>query len=338
MSSGPSIVTPHEDTFYEPDWRHRLAVAMVEDAGFKHPVPEAMRDPQVRAAVQRLTGGRPKGKKHDPDRLQFERVQRWGRDGPHRYIGHVVEALLLTNAPLDAVAHDLGCNSDDVHLYERLFFNVRADDGSLALAPAQKAFFATEGTFKPTQTRPEHLMWRRVAVSGGYRALVQILELGAGVWAEAPKVDIVETTISMGRAETLAKVAAGGMSMGELSRLESNRIRDKLVRHTTGELKHRDEGMELVRKIFELMAPKMVDVQTIREAQMMRAEENLRDAERAIAKTEVPDGGVAAGEEALNRALRKSLEPLARIYQTEDGQPRGRFPEPPEVPATASKQ
>jgi len=328
------IITPLDDAFYSPDWRYRLAVAMSQDAGFKHSMPEAMRDPHVRAVVQLMTGGKFKTRKHDPDRLRFERAQRWGLDGPHRHTGHVIEALLLTDAPIDAIAADMGCNAEDVQLFERLFFNVRGGDGSMNLAPAQKAFFATEGTFKPTQTRPEHLMWRRVAVNAGYRALLQILEMGTGAWDKAPGTNIVDVTIGMGRAETLAKVAAGGMSMGELSRLESNRIKDKLVRHTTGELTHKDEGMELVRKIFQLLAPKMVDAQRIREAEEMRATENLRDAERAIVETEVRDRGVAAGEESLNRALRKSLEQVRRLHETEDGQPLGGSHEMPEAVST----
>ncbi len=124
-----------------------------------------------------------------------------------------------------------------------------------------------------------------------------------------------------------------------VSRLESNRIKDKLVRHTTGELTHKDEGMELVRKIFELLAPKMVDAQRIREAEEMRATENLRDAERAIVETEVRDRGVAAGEESLNRALRKSLEQVRRLHETEDGQPLGGSHEMPEsVPSPVLQQ
>lgn len=326
------IVTPLEDTFYCPDWRYRLASAMVADIGYKQPASDAQRDPHVRAALLRLTGGKTKGKKTDPERLRFDRVQRWGRDGPHRHTGHVIEALLLTDAPLDAIATDLGCNVDDVWLYERLFFNVRGEDGSMALSPAQKAFFATEGTYKPTQTRPEHLMWRRVAVNGGYRALLQVLEMGPGAWVTAPYVDIVELTIGMGRGETLAKVAAGGMSMGELSRLESNRLKDKLIRHTTGELKQKDEGMEFALGLLKLMAPKMVEVEKIQEAQERRAAENLREAEHAIKQTEVPDGGAASGHEAMNRALRKSMEQVRRLFETEDGRPLGSFPEPANPP------
>lgn len=338
MNPDPVIVTPLEDAFYNPDWRYRLAAAMAQDAAYKHPSPDAQRDPHVRMIVQRLTGGKPKGKKYDPDRLRVDRVQRWGLDGPRRHTGHVIEALLLTDAPIDAIADDMGCNSDDVRLFERLFFNVRGEDGSMNLAPAQKAFFATEGTYKPSQTRPEHLMWRRVAVNGGYRALLQVLEMGPGAWSAAPNVDIVELTIGMGRAETLAKVAAGGMSMGELSRLESNRIKDRLVRHTTGELKHRDEGMEFALGLLKIMSPKMADVEKIRAAQAARAAEDLREAEHAIAQTDYPDAGMAAGEDAVDQAVRKSMEKVRRLYETEDGRPLGKFPEPPEVPSFAPQQ
>jgi len=311
------IITPFDDSFYDPGWRYSLAEACAVDSEFKHPTRSAMLDAGVRQAVRHMKATPPKLVRPDSYRARFSQVLRWGRDGPHRQTGYVIEALLLTDAPVSAIAHDMGSDVATLELYEKLFFNVRDDRGNMTLAPAQKQFFATEGTYKPTKQRPEYLMWRRVAVSAGYRALIEILELGLGSWGDAPNADLVRVTTDMARAETLAKVAAGGLSSGELARLESNRLKGKLIRHQVGEKGGRDEGMELALKLVQLMAPKMVEPERISRAQALQAEESLHEAERRIEKTEVEDKGALESRVALQDALDKQLSVLA---PKQDGQ------------------
>jgi hypothetical protein len=309
-----TTVTPFDDAFYAPDWRYRLAVACAEDPMFKHPATRAMQDKTVKSAVRHLKAKSSKSVKLRSDRARFDQVRRWGTDGPHRHTGHVIEALLLTDAPMEAIAEDMGCEVATLVLYEKLFFNVRDKDGQMSLAPAQKQFFATEGTFKPTTQRPEHLMWRRVAVSAGYNALVEILELGSGNWSEAPRVDLVDVTTRMAKAETLAMVAAGGLSASELAKLEANRLKGQLIRHQTGEAKVKDEGMELALELMQLMAPKMVEHQAISRAQALTAAENMRMAEENIAGTPVDDSGQSQSQAAFSQKLQTALAPLAKEY------------------------
>jgi hypothetical protein len=328
-----TIMTPFEDSCYEPDWRSRLATAMMNDPRFKHPVPATMRDPYVWKAVKYMRAAKTSPARLDPDRLRFDRVQRWGTGDRHRQTGHVIEALLLTDAPLEDIAGDMGCAVGDVQLYERLFFSVRADDGSMTLAPAQKAFYATEGTYRPTQTRPEHLMWRHVAVGVGYRALLQILGMGSGSWDSAPKVDVVEVTIGLGRAEALSKVAAGGMNLNELSRMETTRIKERLLRHATGELKYEGKAMITLMSLMKLMAPKMLEVYNESNEQAIKATQNTCAAQNAIAQTPVEDMGTQKGFDEINAQLRKKLRPES--FASEQGRhtANGQIPGAPTFPA-----
>ena len=314
MTTEPkAVITPLGDAFFDADWRYQLAVQLAADPRMKYPDPIALRDDLVRAGARFLRKEAVKVPSSDPARARFDRIRRWGLDGVHRRVGNVAEALLLTEAPMDAIAADMGCPIADLRMYEGMFFNVRNADGVMALSPAQRVYFATEGTFKPTTARPEHLMWRRVAVGAGYSALAQILELGKGSWADAPAVDLVEVTVNMTRAETLAKLATGAMSTGDLFRLEANRIKDKLVRHETGELKQKDEAMELLLQLMQMMAPKMVEHDRIRRAQAMEAAQSLQGAQNSIDQTEIADLGVEATNEAIDRQLQPIKDQFAKM-------------------------
>jgi regulator of replication initiation timing len=150
-------------------------------------------------------------------------------------------------------------------------------------------------------------------VKAVYRALIDVLEFGRGHWDEAPAVDLVEVTVSMAQAETLAKLASGRMTTGELLRLESNRIRDRLARFETGEDKKKnDEAMEILLKVMQKLAPKMTPVEKIRHAQEQVAAENLAQAEQNITRTETGDRGAEAGNENLDLTLKKKAGELAR--------------------------
>lgn len=313
MSDHPPIVTPLDDPFFQPDWRFRTATRLAADPRTKSPSPMAVNDQTVRTLARQLKVAADGKARPTPERAQHERIMRWAPTGASERVGRLIEALLLTDAPMDALAVDVGCALEDLQAYERLFFNVRDHAGNMGLSPAQRAFFATEGTFKPTTARPDHLMWRRVAVNAGYHALTQVLELGKGSWAEAPKIDLPEVTMAMAKGETLAKMATGGLSTGELARFESNRIRDRLARHMTGELKMKDEGMELAIQLLQLMAPKMIDLDRIRQAQASEAMPDPQQAQDAIGQTEVPDNGPESTNEAINRMLEPVKDQFRRM-------------------------
>lgn len=310
MDNPIEVITPYDDPYFHPDWRIRLATRLAAEPG-KRPL-TAIKDEWIRHAVKCMKAKDGGHSGTGKGQTLFRRLARWASGGTNERVGHVIEALLLTDAPMSAIAEDIGCSVDDVWAYELLYFNVRDSQGSMKLSPAQRTFFATEGVFKAATARPEHLMWRRVAVSAGYRALLGVLELGEGRWSDAPKVDLVDVTMNMGRSEALAKLAAGAMSTGEFSRLDSNRIKDRLVRHTTGDLGKKDEGMELALQLMQLLGPKMVPVEHIQEAQAQRAAENIMQAEATIAKTEIEDNGPIVARDALTLLLKKKGEEIKR--------------------------
>jgi hypothetical protein len=319
MNDQASVITPYEGPFYHPDWRFHVATLLAGDKGPWRLPAAATHDKAVLVAAKHIRS-QAKGKAQSAsERPIFGRVGRWAPGGSQERVGRVIEALLLTEAPFDALATDMGCSVEELRHYEQLHFNVRDAAGNMALSAGQKAYFATEGTFKPTTVRPEHLMWRRVAVNAGYQALIQILELGKGSWTAAPPVDLVEITMAMAKSETLAKLAAGGWSTGELARLEGNRIKDKIAKHMTGEFKMKDEGMQIAIELLQALAPKMVSMDLIRKAQAAEAGPNMHHAQAEIDNTDVEDNGIAASDAALDRTLQPMKDQFARMQskQTE---------------------
>ncbi len=117
----------------------------------------------------------------------------------------------------------------------------------------------------------------------------------------------------MTRAETLAKLATGAMSTGDLFRLEANRIKDKLVRHETGELKQKDEAMELLLQLMQMLAPRMIEHDRVRRAQAMEAAQSLQGAQNSIDQTEIADLGVEATNEAIDRQLQPIKDQFAKM-------------------------
>lgn len=125
--------------------------------------------------------------------------------------------------------------------------------------------------------------------------------------------DLVEVTVNMTRAETLAKLATGAMSTGELFRLEANRVKDKMARHMTGELKKSDEAMELLLQLMQMLAPKMVEHDSVRRAQAMEAAQSLQGAQNSIDQTEIADLGAEASNELINQQLRPIKDQFAKM-------------------------
>lgn len=314
-SDTSEIITPFEDSFYHPDWRARLIQARLDDPGYKHPIGEAMRDATVRKILKFNETGESRPQRVSEGRGRYHRVRRWGEHDAFRKTGHIIDALLLTDAPLEAIATDFGCDQKDLILYARLYFDVRTQNSGMDLAPAQKQFFATEGGYKPTLQHPEYLMWRRVAVSAGYTALIRVLELGEGSWADAPRVDIARVTTEMAKTETFATLASGRMSTAEVFKLDANRLKEKLIRHTTGEANTKDEGMELALQFMQLTAPKMVEHDRIRQAQAAKAAESMAEAERAIEGADIEDMGRASADETLRQALLDAAQPLIDAHE-----------------------
>ena len=85
-----------------------------------------------------------------------------------------IEPLLLTNVGYDVIAEDMGDDLDPkiVEAYEKLFFNIRNDEGDVSTSCYKRTFFAQPVGFGVDGKTPEDILWKVIANQFGYRMLV----------------------------------------------------------------------------------------------------------------------------------------------------------------------
>lgn len=173
-----SITTPLDNPVqFDPDWRRSIAVAAVDYPRAKvDPMyGEYLRDPWVKRHIEYLTlanAGRA-----IPKRLEaFRLASTWYQGSRVSDTRMRLEPLLLTAVSYNVVAADIG--GGDVPLevfetYERLFFNVRRDDGSLSKSCQLRQYFALpDGKFD--KDTPKEQLWKMVGALMGYDTLVRM--------------------------------------------------------------------------------------------------------------------------------------------------------------------
>lgn len=303
------IATPFDNCIFAPDWRWQAAKHLSRPTSVVKLNRAATKDPWVVRAVKFLRATGKDSRMPEDEQVHWRRTEQLAEDGTLQNIRHTVEALLLTDAPLEALAVDTGLPVEEIRLFERLFFNVRSDDGKMTLRPLQRQFFATQGVLKTQRQLPPHLMWRRIAVEVGYAGLVRVLQLGPGSWKDAGNVDLVQSAIDMGRADVMAQMASGELNAAAIHRMESNRLREKQLRLLVGEERGETEARETLQKILQAMAPRMVEFQNIKDAQA-EAQQSAPLLDAKIHATKVSDAGYEAGADAITLAVRNKLAPI----------------------------
>jgi hypothetical protein len=303
------IATPHDNCIFAPDWRWQAARHLSQPGTPMKLNRAAIKDAWVGTAVKYLRATGKNSRMSEDEKALWRRTVQLTEDVSLQNIRHTVEALLLTDAPPEALAADTGLPISEIRLFERLFFNVRDDDGRMVLRPLQRQFFATQGALKTQRQLPPHLMWRRIAVEAGYTALVRVLQLGSGSWSEAKNVDLVQSAIDMGRSDVMAQMASGELNAAAVHRMEFNRLREKQLRLLVGEEKGETEAREILLKVLQAMAPSMVEFRPIKESQD-EAQQSAPQLNAQIHETKVTDIGYEAGAEAMAMAVRNKLAPI----------------------------
>jgi hypothetical protein len=85
-----------------------------------------------------------------------------------------LEPLFLTAAPFDVIWADIGGEQVDMDVfkaYERLYFNVRLNDGKIHKSCQLRQYFAMPQG-QPNPETPDEMLWRVIAANMGYDVLV----------------------------------------------------------------------------------------------------------------------------------------------------------------------
>lgn len=187
---GVVIDTPIDDpTQFSPSWRAELAHILATDGRLRVPkeYKEYQDDDYVKGYTDYL---RTLNKAKDPNNLpinQYTYALRWHEQSNITDTKYKLEPLLLTTAPFNVISKVLAGDALDeepFRTYERLFFNIRNDDGTLHRSCHLRTHFALpqeEAVMDPSNLSPTDI-WRFVGSHGGYQALCRLW-----LWADAPE-------------------------------------------------------------------------------------------------------------------------------------------------------
>lgn len=308
-----SIVTPIDNPVqFDPDWRNAIATAAVDYPRAKvDPLyQEYLRDPWIKQQIEYLQlarSGRALSKRHS----QFRLASTWYQGSSVSDAKMRIEPLLLTAAGYDVIADDIGGGAVPegvFETYEKLYFNVRRDDGSLSKSCQLRQYFALpEGQFGK-DTPPEKL-WKLVGALLGYDTLVTMW-----LWGDASGLTARSSEYMLNE---MWRVAQSRLFMHIFSDRVGHESMAKLLGAFTAQSKMLHDSASGTGQVFDTARTLMALLANTRPAIIGAAAvvDSVPDltasirakltAQKTISHTEVDDIGMEAGAAALDAAIAK---------------------------------
>lgn len=298
------IIIPSENPIgYALDWRSRIARALTT----LHLVcpKELATDPflkKIRRYLQLVDHNIEPVNRDEYDRIQ--KVLSWYYNDKSEF-KPILESLLLTEAPFDAMADDIGeISPDDIRMYERLCYSVRDDQGQMKLGDVQRLMIVQQDS---TDEQGLKLM----AVKGGYEMLCNLVGIKTPHWKEAPEINIQEQIIKTSRFQLYRNLILNKCQSKDLAVIEANDIKRQQIMVLTKQPD--EEKKEFIDpfglRLLKMLAPKMI-VTTLtdeeKEVQNKLLQEKLQT-EAKINSTQIVDHGVKVGVAVLNEGISKHL-------------------------------
>lgn len=206
------ICTPY-DTFpeYDPDWRNKVAKAWAGAQGTIVMPPNITNDIWI------------KGQKYYYDHLTTKvmddkatwmnaLVHGWHENGVVNNLKLCLEPMLLTEVPYTVIAADLlGTHYGEdgpklIHLYERLFYDCRDEDGTMSDIALRRKWLAHPSDMRLGEGTPIGTQYKILATTGGYPGLMLAMIL-SGCHGAKPTVEYQMEMMNTIMNSTLAKRA-----------------------------------------------------------------------------------------------------------------------------------
>lgn len=316
LESGQVIITPVDSPQYEPDWRYKLARAVIKDPELDMPLIMIQDDPYLEAQLTYMLDantGRSmleQCRPTPPAKANVIHDQVAGGDLRQR-----LQALLLTEADYSEIALDLGLSPTVVRYYERVFFNCRTDQGGLPHS-AQLLWFALGGNSRLVGygRARDHMIWRMVAVTMGYTGVAYSWGLSHTARPTETTRDMMNRCFDAGVGRLISQYAGGTAPLVEVQALFSHYVAyERLQRENE---KGHNEAAEALWMLIKALAPKLSEHANVQSLGAAALERQLIDqasnaaAQTAIDGTQIEDKGPVDPNELLNEQIRAKLEPV----------------------------
>jgi len=171
------IVVPQDETGdYPGSWRHKVAVALVDNPGVMPEYPEILGDMCIQDHMSYLQLDPAQYSAPLDPRLKAHHVAaNWHMNDDINSPRFRLEPLLLTGASYDVIAADIGeISQEAVEAYEKLFFNSRNADGTLKGGCYTRNRLAMDESVPINAATPTDVIWRMCGFSMGYHGLVSL--------------------------------------------------------------------------------------------------------------------------------------------------------------------
>jgi len=252
---GTTIVTPTDNPCqFDPDWRGSVAMALFRNPN--EPVyPEYQKykfDPFIRRQISYLRSQN--SPRLNKDQLACRLASLWAGGASVSDVRFRLDPLLLTPVSYEVIALDIMGDEADpfvIETYEKLYFNIRNNEGKLSKSCQLKQYFAMPGGEIDQDTPPEAL-WKMIAALMGYDTLM-------GVWLWKDAHGLKETSQEYVLDE-MWRVAQSRLFMSMFANRVGHESMAKLLASISAQQKmlHEeknsgDTGTELVRTLLEVL-------------------------------------------------------------------------------------
>ncbi len=267
---GVNILTPLDDpTQFSPTWRAEIAFALRDRPRYKLPKPYDVynEDKYIRDYITFI---RRVGSKSNMGPVMVTPIgyaYNWYNQESIVDTRYKLEPLLLTQAPygtIDKVLSGGSLGEEPYKTYEKLFFNIRDDEGKLSKSCHLRMWFALPNESDALNTgelEPQKL-WRLVGAQGGYSALCKLW-----VWYDAPDVDgLDEKNMSKESWWMLQSIALNRMTRGAIKNFDlvnligkytdSERLRVDSARGDSTS----DQMALMALELLKLASPKVLEI------------------------------------------------------------------------------
>lgn len=311
-----NIVTPIDNPCqFDPDWRAYVAMAFVDKprVRLQSEYSEYEDDEWIHRQIE-FVKAKTSGKKLTQKQKAVNMANVWYRGSRPSDMKFRLEPLLLTAASMHVIALDMGggaVDDDAFTAYERLFFNVRLNDGRLHPSCQLRQYFALP-TGEFDEDTPKEQIWKMIGALMGYDTLTSVW-----LWnnAHGRTSDSQEAML-----DEMWRVAQSRVFMSMFEDRIGHESMAKLLSALTSQTKmihdskeSGDVGLDTTRTLMAILykaspqvigAAKAVDAQST----MMRSIRSTLEAEAAVARTTLPEADTAAANAELNRLMENKFK------------------------------
>jgi hypothetical protein len=325
MQIGNTIITTPEDhpTQFDPAWRSAVAAALADNPTAVIPADymQYKRDEWIKEHKAYLIATRTPNKVLSKDQKALRLASRFYQGNRSSDVRFKLEPLLLTAVPINIIALDIGGGQVDplvFEAYERLYFNIRLDNGNLHPSFYIREYFAMpQGQPNPETT--DEVLWRVIAAHMGYEVLVStwLWTKAHGLSKLSPNV-LMQSLWTAAQATQFLELFGKRVSHFNLAALQKSWTDQERMLREAGTAGVEQNGQsQLLLKFLNLCAPEILQVAHDVDADSVRtsAIQSRLLAQRNVTGQAVVDHGADIGIDGLTKLIEGQFRSSKQMEQ-----------------------